>query len=483
MNTIRRFHAPTATGELLAEPAFDQVPNGIESNRRLLDTNKVLIGGIPLSQFREQARNELFAASNQPAPSGPIIITGHQPELSHPGVWLKTFAAAGYSQKLNGTALNLVVDTDAVKSLAVRLPVWNADPKRVHVELIGYDTGEVDVAYEMRSIDDESHFESFPDRTAAITKNWNDQPILDQAWKTFVNHQGTLGERFVAGRTHFEEEWGCSVPMLAVSRMSQTESFRQFASHILSDLPRFITSYNTAVQAYRVKYRLRSQTHPVPELRPGEAPFWTMQNGVRQPASAQSPMATLRPRALTLTLFCRLCVGDWFIHGIGGGKYDEVTDSIIRDFFEIEAPAFQVLTGTMRLSFPLFTQSQSDVYQLNRRLRDLHWNPQRFTKPESLLFHDDDRAAWHRRIELQSIRPETKALRRERAQELKALNEQLRPFVSELKSQTEQELELAVQDAHANAILQNREYSWILYPEPILKTFLQSVMNRAYKMA
>ena len=28
----------------------------------------------------------------------------------------------------------------------------------------------------------------------------------------------------------------------------------------------------------------------------------------------------IRPRALTLTLFVRVCLGDFFIHGIGGGK-------------------------------------------------------------------------------------------------------------------------------------------------------------------
>jgi len=63
------------------------------------------------------------------------------------------------------------------------------------------------------------------------------------------------------------------------------------------------------------------------------------------------------PRALTLTLFARLILGDFFIHGIGGGKYDEVTDQIIRDYFGIDPPAFQVVSGTLHLPFPKFPHS------------------------------------------------------------------------------------------------------------------------------
>ena len=54
----------------------------------------------------------------------------------------------------------------------------------------------------------------------------------------------------------------------------------------------------------------------------------------------------VRPRALSLTLFVRLCLANVFWHGLGGGKYDEVTDDIIRKFFELAPPAFIVATET-----------------------------------------------------------------------------------------------------------------------------------------
>ena len=47
------------------------------------------------------------------------------------------------------------------------------------------------------------------------------------------------------------------------------------------------------------------------------------------------------PACLTLTLFTRLGFADGFIHGIGGGKYDEVTDDIVRRFFRLDPPGTQ----------------------------------------------------------------------------------------------------------------------------------------------
>jgi hypothetical protein len=64
----------------------------------------------------------------------------------------------------------------------------------------------------------------------------------------------------------------------------------------------------------------------------------------------------LSPRALTLTLFIRLLIADNFVHGIGGGRYDQVSDEIIREYFRIDPPAFAVTTATM--FFPGAVQRQ-----------------------------------------------------------------------------------------------------------------------------
>ena len=67
----------------------------------------------------------------------------------------------------------------------------------------------------------------------------------------------------------------------------------------------------------------------------------------------------VRSRALTNTLFARLFLSDLFIHGIGGGKYDELTDDLIRRFYGIEPPEFLILSATRLLPLPALRSART----------------------------------------------------------------------------------------------------------------------------
>ena len=57
----------------------------------------------------------------------------------------------------------------------------------------------------------------------------------------------------------------------------------------------------------------------------------------------------IRSRALITTLWARLVLGDLFLHGIGGAKYDQVTDLLIERFFGLPAPGIMVMSATLHL--------------------------------------------------------------------------------------------------------------------------------------
>ena len=65
----------------------------------------------------------------------------------------------------------------------------------------------------------------------------------------------------------------------------------------------------------------------------------------------------VRPKAITLTMFARLCMADLFIHGIGGGRYDRVTGAVIQETFGCPPPPYVVATATLLL--PLLGQGRS----------------------------------------------------------------------------------------------------------------------------
>ena len=56
---------------------------------------------------------------------------------------------------------------------------------------------------------------------------------------------------------------------------------------------------------------------------------------------------------------------------------DELTDTIIRRFCDIEPPSFLVLSATRLLPLPTAPIGPQDRQRLARQVRDMEWNPQR----------------------------------------------------------------------------------------------------------
>lgn len=509
----RQYRAPTANGAVLAEPNFEALPALVEANRRLLDRTDVIVGGLSLRELRALARREVLELAHEvsrdrpgagqpplesvvgPLPAGrgsldaPLLLAGHQPELSHPGVWVKNFALNGLARKLGGIPLHLVVDNDTLKSTSLHFPTFrDRDPHSVRMESLAFDTFSGEVPYEDRPVEDWVRFGSFA-RTFAqhfrpdVRSAWPYEPLLWGAWpRKVIQDSGNklpLGERFTALRRTYEREWGCENLELPVSRLSQTEAFAHFAKHILADLPRFREVYNAAIHAYREANGIRSANHPAPDLAEGEAPFWVRTaNGRRERATPASDVHSLRPRALTLTLFARVCLGDFFIHGIGGGKYDEVTDAIIRDYFGIEPPAYQVLSATLHLPLPGFPSTADNLKHAERHVRDLHWNPQRHLS-EDQRANPEVKALVETHASLAANEPPyaEHAARRAWFRSLHAITERLRPLVAVFVPDAEAEMARVRSEVEANAILQRRDYPWVLYPEETLRPFLERIRN------
>jgi hypothetical protein len=344
-------------------------------------------------------------------------------------VWAKNFALNGLARRLNAVPLNLIVDNDTMKSASILAPVWDADPTEVRLEKQPFDEFAGEVPWEL--------------------SKWSAE--------------------FSARRIETERRWGCENRELTVSALSRSSAFRRFASHITANLPRFRDSYNRAVGEYRVAHGIKSRSHPVPDLGENELPFWEFTDTGRVRATPATPPDRLRPRALTLTLFVRLCLADWFIHGIGGGKYDEVTDAIIRDFFGLEPPAFQVVTGTLHLPSRVFPTTPEAVAGLEVKLRRLHWNPEGFLPP--------GHPARVEKAALAASKPNGRAAVRAWFARIRELTDDMRAAVANPLAETERELATARTEVAANAILRRRDVAWVLYPEDTLRAFLQQFLD------
>ena len=152
---------------------------------------------------------------------------------------------------------------------------------------------------------------------------------------------------------------------LPVSLISQTSTFLSFAKRIIDDIENFSKIYNGELARYRKERKLRYKANPFPDLAVGadyfETPFWLITEDGREALFAKKDAGQLflkgantetipakevfeeqkwgiRPKAITLSIFLRLYVCDLFIHGVGGARYDNVTNGIIKLYYKKEPP-------------------------------------------------------------------------------------------------------------------------------------------------
>ncbi len=527
---IFRLRAPRQDRTIVAEPPLTDVANLLATNRqRLLPTAAPLLGQDWI-RLRRQARQAAVAAAREylreagePVPSwadASLLLAGHQPELFHPGVWVKNFALSGLARAHGLTPLNLVVDNDTAKVNALKVPVLDTE----HPTTIPFDTWTGEVPYEERTVQDEALFATFPERVAPLVQNWGFVPLLPVYWAEVqrqAERTDLLGQRLAAARRSLERQWGCHNLEVPVSSLCRTEPFAWFACHLLGHLPRFHAVYNACVQEYRRRYGIRSRSHPVPDLASDgswhEVPLWAWRTGQTQrgrllarrtettmelrvgteswpslPLNAENDPSSsiqawrdlerqgfkVRSRALTNTLFARLFLADLFIHGIGGGKYDELTDEIIRRFYGFEPPGYLVLSATLLLPLPSLPVRPQDQHRLARARRDLHYNPQRHLDPETLTKPEvrelsATKQAWMAR------QPADAPGRRQRFQTLRTLTERLRLHVAERARTVAEALTQVERQLQLNAVVERRDYAFCLYPEELLRPFCTQFLETA----
>lgn len=535
MIQARQLRAPRQPGGVLAEPTPGDVGTLVSRNRDQLASASGDFLGISFAELRDDARRALLVeakaylrGAGEPIPVLPVtpslFLAGHQPELFHPGVWVKNFALNGLARAHGAIPVNLVVDNDTMKSASLKVPGWKdgdrGNPQSVHRFTVPFDRWTNEVPYEARAVLDEGEFASFPARAAEAMRGWGFSPLLEAFWAEVMKQRARtprVGERFAAARRTFERRWGCHNLEVPLHAVCGTPAFARFALHLLQELPRFHAVYNTCLKEYRQTYGIRSRAHPVPDLvRDGdwyEAPLWGWSNvdprrgrlmarttaqgielrvgndlwptlsldprqAVPQWQSMDGLGYRLRSRALTTTLFARLFLSDLFIHGIGGAKYDELTDEIARRFYGFEPPGYMVLSATLLLPLATYPSHPDDCRCLARQLRDVQWNPQRHLPangavPPTARELSREKAAWVAR------EPGSGPERRERYRQLLALTQGLRPFVHDDEISLQRQQQRCTQEVEANAILQRRDYAFCLFSEGMLRRSFEPWLNVA----
>ncbi len=464
-----------------------------------------------------------------------IIQSGHQPVFFHSGIWIKNI----FLNKLlksplldKPLGLNIVLDNDICKDLNLSLPVLSPNGN-LKLEKINFLSPALapnlsfeeypcpslelitkfnrDIIHRLKSLE--------PENKNILSNFKNFAQCLENSYR-FCNQnykRGNLGEFLGLARRLYEQEIKPTYLEIPFSQICNSDEFLSFFLEITKNLEPFLKIYNNKLDEYRKLFKIRNRAQPSPNLMIKknliEAPFWIWKEGDQRKkifilrdegrnylyndsygkifliekdglkslsslkAFLKEKKLKIRPKALLLTLYNRLFISDLFIHGLGGVKYDLVTDEIIREFFKVEPPHFLVASCTLYLNFKSsFGASDSKISALKKKIRDLEFNPERYVGESSLTKKEEIQIGElaEKKTELiKKIKGVSSPIeKRKISEEIKAINNFIVEKIILLKYELNKKIEKEEEKRKQDKIYTFREFPYCFFSAKTVRNLL-----------
>ena len=510
-----KLRAPVEDRQALLSPLIDRLSTILARNRQRLETWNGSLAGQPVGELREIARRQLWNDAqhytrqyrdvdlgNLSFETAPFIITGHQPEFFHPGVWFKNFLLDRIARQSAAVPIHLIIDNNVRESASIRVPGGSLEEPIA--QMVKYDRRSP-LPFEERLVQDPTLLASFAQRATEIIYPLVPDILLGNRWPTAIQEdagESILARRVARFRHRLEADCGLQTLEIPMSIVCDQLPFQCLVAQLVDDFKQIHRVHNEALHEHRQRNRIRSNAHPVPNLDRDdpwyELPFWiwTAQSPERQPlyvmrrdgilhirqggganrwrlgnstqqfvtqiADLRGQGVKIRPRALLTTLYARLFLSDLFLHGIGGAKYDELTDELIRRWLRVEPPEILVATSTLRLPISYGRQDPARMAVLRQSLRRLDYHPEDFLESSDLK--DGLGAQWLSQKQFWIRQEEPAEQRKQRHDQITEANQNLRRLVMDQRAAVAADLEQLQAWIPRQNLLESREYSFCLYP-------------------
>ncbi len=507
--TFTKLEAPQQSGGVLVEPSPINIRRAIEANRRLFESWNFTIADKTLRDVRHEVRQRV-AGLDEATPS---VVTGHQPEFIHAGVWAKHVVAVRLAEAVQGSAINLIVDTDTPKDTRLLLPGYVDDTFGIQSVALGKIRSHI--PYQWTPSLDQDEMEGFEAALKAVGRERFEASMMGMYCQALRQADPAAGwvDQTVFARQSVERGFGIDMEERCLSQCWLCPLLVE----MLASAPRFFECYNSALSDYRSQLGLRGTTRPVPNLITMEGrlelPLWVVHGHDRrhrlfvEPVgdrlrifadqeqvgevkksalacwdTAQASLCDLEdvqfwPRALTLTLWARMLLADLFVHGIGGAKYDRITDLLIHKYFGVQPPAMACVSATLRFEETTIADARHEMRELQHKVRDLRYNPQRHLQSdgatESILKAKADAVAESLRMRQEA--PKDRRRRRIVFDEIRARNSQLVSTQPTAAQQLIDQLAQASERSNLSEVASRRDYFFALFDRATLQVLCDSL--------
>ncbi len=449
---------PAAPPGLTLEPPVDQWPALVQCAPRDLALRAQL-----RQLVNQQAQR--WGARAWPDHQEQMVVTGHQAWFWHPGIAAKNIALGAWAQHTDAMPVHLVVDQDLNDPWTLTLPTEQGDmlaatPVRLAPVRTDLPTGSqpaVDLATLQAAV--AAARERFPDVMARLDAALQNLPACD-----------TLAQQVAMVTLRLLMPLAGEQGLLFASELLSTPTGLAWVERLLTDAVAAIRAYNEAVIAHPEAGLALLSVEPERV----ELPVWWLPWGMPrrrvfadladttplltdEAGQPLPPSARLAPRVLLQTAVLRSGGCDLFIHGKGGGVYDQAMEAWITTWTSQTLAPRVVASADLFLSF---AAPVADRAELTRAVAWRHHLPHNLHRQ-----HPEDELSQRRGEVLQRLQQSTeRPLRALLFRELHALNELLAQRYPQLLEAAAARLARARQGV-ANAYLaRKRDWPVLAYP-------------------
>lgn len=425
------------------------------------------------------------------------LATGHQAFLWHPGILAKDLALQWSARRWQAAAFHLIVDQDVHEVLGLLLPAASEDRLVVQQLRLGHERPGVPTGYQPPALDPERLSGIFWSQTCEQHARRGgcaaslEVAALNQACRNLPVACHSLAEQMAVLLHRLKQPYAGDLPIMLTSDLVGLPCYRRLLEAMRTDARRCVRAYNAAVRS-RPEARLK----PL-RLEPDrvELPLWAVRwQQPRQPVFADladreiwltfedgqrinEAQWTVLPRALPMTALLRSVLCDLFVHGTGGGVYDQV----MADWWTSWAGGpggdlapMTVATADLYLDFQVPVGGPADLAQAIWRRHSLPHNIDRFVPPAALA---PVAAQVARKQALLAHMDDDRDRRRRRAafDELHQINERLAESQAAQVAEAEDAVDRARAGLVNRAIAGRRDWPFALYPPAELQELVARV--------
>ncbi len=514
VKTLDSLNVPEQKNSIFVSPDFSSWPFLLLKNNFILqDRTNLLKSRIEILKLSKTFSKISFVPDRHRY----IIVTGHQTTWHHCGILAKNYVAAKFAADMGGCCVHLMLDHD-ISDTAMSLPKYSSS-HHWSLQKVMSDDNQLPLPLEFRTAPQQAVIEKFFN----VIADTNEDRFCNEVWFKRAKLQtcempsfSNTADFITYLQAILNSALGIDMIYISVSELSASQAFLGFFASVAADALNFATSYNEAISEYIRKNKIdeKRAIHRLTTDLPQnlvETPFWLVspqgkraslyikfEKGRYKIICLSNEIACiefdckndkavqitdilkqsgyfLRPKAVTLTLFVRLFLADWFIHGFGGAIYESITDHILENYYGVKGLGFGVATATMTLPLPRFDKNAPNtISKLKQQLRGLRFNPEKFIdvsvcrkEPlcslivsknklikiagDSTISSETKKSAWH---------------------EISLINEKLLKFAHKQVEDVRRSIKLAENQKLSQLVQNSREYFFGLFPEESLRKLL-----------